>query len=60
MKAIGYYILVEKIKEEPKKVAGLILTDKTNTENRYIKAKIISLGNLVKGVKENDLSLIHI
>ncbi|MAT13217.1 MAG: hypothetical protein CMM02_19645 [Rhodopirellula sp.] len=55
MKAIGYYILVEKIKEEPKKVAGLILTDKTNTENRYIKAKIISLGNLVKGVEENDV-----
>jgi len=55
MKAIGYYILVEKIKEEPKKVAGLILTDKTNTDNRYIKAKVISTGNLVQGVNENDI-----
>ena len=55
MKAIGYYILVEKIKEEPKKVAGLILTEKTNTDNRYVKAKVISIGNLVQGVNEDDI-----
>jgi co-chaperonin GroES (HSP10) len=55
MKAIGYYILVEKIKVEQKKVAGLILTEKTDTDNRYVKAKIISIGNLVTGVKDDDI-----
>jgi len=54
-KAVNYYIVVEKIKVEQKKVAGLILTDKTDTENRYKKAKIISIGNLVKGVNVDDV-----
>ena len=42
MKAINRYIIVDKIKTEPKKVAGLIMTDNTDVDNRYIKAKIIS------------------
>ena len=48
-------MVVEKIKVEQKKVGGLILTDKTDTENRYKKAKIISIGNLVKGVNVDDI-----
>ena len=55
MQAVNYYIVVENIKVEQKKVAGLILTDKTDTENRYIKARILSIGNLVEGLKENDI-----
>ena len=55
MRAVNYYIVVEKIKVEQKKVGGLILTDKTDTENRYKKAKIISIGNLVKGVNVDDI-----
>tara|TARA_R100000908_G_C3603683_1_gene57406 strand:+ start:102 stop:359 length:258 start_codon:yes stop_codon:yes gene_type:complete len=55
MQAVNYYIVVEKIKVEQKKVGGLILTDKTDTENRYKKAKIISIGNLVKGVNVDDI-----
>ena len=54
MKAINRYIIVDKIKVEPKKVAGLIMTDDTDVDNRYIKAKIISCGNLVEGIKEKD------
>jgi co-chaperonin GroES (HSP10) len=54
MQAVNYYIVVEKIKVEPKKVGGLILTDKTDTDNRYLKGKIVSIGNLVKGVKVDD------
>ena len=54
MKAINRYIIVDKIKTEPKKVAGLIMTDDTDVDNRYIKAKIISCGNLVQGLKDND------
>ena len=54
MKAINRYIIVDKIKAEPKKVAGLIMTDNTDSDNRYIKAKIISWGNLVEGLKDRD------
>jgi|TARA_R110002050_G_scaffold106841_1_gene216981 co-chaperonin GroES (HSP10) len=56
MQAVNYYIIVEKIKVEPKKVGGLILTDKVDEDNRYIKASIVSIGNLVpKSVKEKDI-----
>ena len=55
MKAVNYYIIIELIKNEPKKVAGLILTEKTDEDKRYIKAKVISVGNLVEGIKENDV-----
>ena len=55
MKAINHYIIVENIKTEPKKVAGLIMTDETDVDNRYIKAKVISVGNLVEGIKETDI-----
>jgi len=55
MKAINRYIIVDKIKTEPKKVAGLIMTDETDKDNRYIKAKIISCGNLVEGLKDEDV-----
>ena len=54
MKAINRYIIVDRIKTEPKTVAGLIMTDNTDTDNRYLKAKIISCGNLVEGLQDND------
>ena len=55
MRAINHYIIVKNIKIEPKKVAGLIMTDETDQDNRYIKAKIISTGNLVEGINEKDI-----
>ena len=55
MKAINRYIVVDKIKTEPKKVAGLIMTDDTDSDNRYLRAKIISTGNLVEGLKDDDI-----
>ena len=54
MKAINRYIVIENIKTEPKKVAGLIMTEETDVDNRYVKAKIISCGNLVEALKEGD------
>jgi len=54
MKAINHYIIVNKIKIEPKKVAGLIMTEDTDSDNRYVKANIISTGNLVEGLKDGD------
>ena len=55
MKAVNQHIVVKNIKTEPKKVAGLILTEDVDSDNRYIKAKVISTGNLVEGIKENDI-----
>ena len=55
MKAINRYVIVDKIKTEPKKVAGLIMTDETDVDNRYIKAKIISCGNFVEGLQDGDV-----
>ena len=55
MKAVNHYLIIEPIKGETKKVGGLILTDEINEDNRYKKAKIISAGNLVEGIKEGDV-----
>ena len=55
MQAVNNYIIVEKIKQGPKKVGGLILTEDIDEDNRYIKAKVISIGNLVEGIKNNDV-----
>ena len=55
MKAVNHYIIIEQIKEGPKKVGGLILTDEVNEDNRYLKAKVVSVGNLVEGINENDV-----
>ena len=35
MKAINNYVVVDKIKTEQKKVAGLILTEDIDEDNRY-------------------------
>ena len=55
MKAVNNYIIVKNIKDELKKVAGLIMTEELDSDNRYIKAKVISTGNLVEGIKEKDI-----
>jgi len=55
MKAVNHYIIVEKIKTEQKKIAGLIVTEDIDDDNRYIKAKAISVGNLVEGIKQDDI-----
>mgnify|MGYP003676564060 FL=1 len=55
MKAVNHYLVIEPIKQELKKVGGLILTDEVNEDNRYLKAKVISTGNLVEGINEGDV-----
>ena len=54
MRAINDYVIVDIIKEGPKKVGGFILTDETDETNRYKKANIISVGELVEVVKTGD------
>ena len=55
MKAVNHYLIIERIKDEDKKVGGLILTEETDEDNRYLKAKVISIGNIVEGIEENDI-----
>lgn len=55
MQAVNDYVIVDKIKKEPKKVSGLILTDETDETNRYRKANIISVGNVVEIVTKGDV-----
>ena len=55
MKAINYYLVVENIKESVKDVAGLLLTEELDSDNRYLKAKIISTGNLVEGLQDCEI-----
>ena len=55
MKAVNHYLVIDMIKDEPTKVGGLILTEQTDEDNRYLKAKVISIGDLVEGIKEDDI-----
>ena len=55
MKAVNYYIVVEKIKEQQKAIEGLILTEDLDTENRFVRGKIITAGNLVEGLNSEDI-----
>ena len=55
MKAVNHYLVIDTIKEEPTKVGGLILTEQTDEDNRYLIAKVISIGNNVEGIEEGDV-----
>ena len=52
---VNHNLIIDMIKDEPKTVGGLILTDETDEDNRYLKAKVVSIGNLVEGIQENDI-----
>ena len=54
MKAVNHYLIIDMIKEEPK-VGGLILTEQTDEDNRYLKAKVVSIGSNVEGIEEGDV-----
>ena len=55
MKATNHYIIIDMIKDEPVMVGGLLLTEQTDEDNRYLKAKVVSTGNLVEGIKQGDV-----
>ena len=55
MKAVNHYIIVEIIKEGPKKIGGLIMTEELDSDNRYIKAKVVSTGDLVKVIEKDNI-----
>lgn len=55
MRAINYYIVIDKIKEAPKKVGGLEIPESQNKDVRYTKGKVLSVGNLVEGLSDGDI-----
>jgi len=55
MKALNNFIVIEKLKDEPKKIGGLIITESIDTDTRYDRAKVISVGNLIQGLKKDDI-----
>ena len=55
MKAVSYYVVVDKIKEEPKSTSGFILSESQNQDVRYSKAKVVSVGESINNVNEGDI-----
>jgi co-chaperonin GroES (HSP10) len=55
MKAINYYVVIEKIKEKPKSDSGFVLTETQNEDIRYLKGRVISVGDLVNGIAEGNI-----
>ena len=58
MKAINQYIVIDKIKEQPTKIAGLEITEDLDADNRYAKGKVITHGKFAEGV--NAVSYTHL
>ena len=46
MRAVSLYIVVENIKLKPKTIGGLEISDSIDSDNRDLKGKIISKGDL--------------
>ena len=55
MKAIGRNLIIKKEKQGTSETkGGLLLTENQREDLRYNKAKVISIGSEVVGVKEHD------
>ncbi len=54
MQAVNNYIIIDPIKEEVKKEEGLLIIDQHVDDIRYLKANVISTGNLTEGIKAGD------
>ncbi len=54
MQAVNNYIIIDPIKEEVKKEEGLLIIDQHVDDIRYLKANVISIGNLTEGIKVGD------
>jgi co-chaperonin GroES (HSP10) len=55
MKAVGYYLIVEKEKQGTQKTnGGLLLAENAREDIRYAKGNVVSVGNDIVGVTEGD------
>ena len=55
MKAVNFYVVIDKIKESPKKIGGLELTENQNEDVRYSKGKVVSAGPHADVLNEGDI-----
>jgi chaperonin GroES len=56
MKAIGKVLIIDKIKEGTTATkGGLLLAENQREDIRYIKAKVLSVGDEITGLKEGDV-----
>ena len=56
MKAIGKNIIIEVIKEGSTKTKGGVLLSETHKKDiRYRQGKVVSVGTMVEGIKENNI-----
>ena len=55
MQAVNNYIIIDPIKEEVKEEEGLLIMDQHVDDIRYLKASVISIGNLTEGIKVGDV-----
>jgi len=53
MRAVNNYIIIKGIKEEQKTDSGFIIQD--NTEFRYLKGQVISVGERTEAIKLDDI-----
>tara|TARA_R110000772_G_scaffold129944_1_gene238184 strand:+ start:95 stop:358 length:264 start_codon:yes stop_codon:yes gene_type:complete len=55
MKAIGKNLIIQKVKEGIARTkGGLLLAENSREDIRYIQATVVSIGEEVVGIKEND------
>ena len=54
MQAVNNYIIIDPIKEKAGKEEGLLIIDQHVDDIRYLKANVISIGNLTEGIKVGD------
>jgi len=56
MRAVGRNLIIEKANEEgiTKSKGGLLLNKQSREDIRYIEATVLSMGEEVQGLKEND------
>ena len=55
MQAVNNYIIINPIKEKIKEEGGLLIIDQHVDDIRYLKANVISIGNLTEGIKVGDI-----
>ena len=55
MQAVNHYIIIEKIKEKPKSTSGFVMTELQNTDITDLKGRVVSVGDLITAVKEEDI-----
>lgn len=54
MRAIGKYIVIEKVEEQEQSNSGLLLSAQDTKNFRYGKGKVLSVGTEVVAIKEGD------